>query len=69
MAKKVDTSIDTGALYKYLLKNWYWFLISLVFFMGMGFLYIKIKSPLYVVRGSVMFNQDEDNDKGNNGIL
>lgn len=67
--KKADISFNTGALYKYWLKNWYWFLISLVFFIGMGLLYLKIKSPLYVVHSSIMFNQDEDNDGGNGGLL
>lgn len=54
---------------RYFLKHWWWFVISLVIFMGLGTLYVKIKSPLWVVHSSLMFNQNEDDDSGKAGLL
>ncbi len=53
---------------KLLLKHWYWFAISLVFFLGVGFLYLKVKAPLYNVYGTMMFNQNED-ESAQQGLL
>lgn len=57
-----EPKIKTGLIFKIFRKNWYWFLISFVIFMLMGYMFIKIKSPLYVVHGTIMFNQNEDED-------
>lgn len=53
----------------YFARHWWWFAISLAIFLGLGVLYIKIKSPLWVVHSSIMFNQNEDDDNARGGIL
>lgn len=63
-----EPKIHFGTIIKYFIKNWYWFLISLVVFLGLGFLYLKIKHPTYAVTGTIMFNQNED-DEAPTGML
>jgi uncharacterized protein involved in exopolysaccharide biosynthesis len=57
-----EPKVHIGALKKYYIKNWYWFLISLIFFLGAGYIFLKVKNPTYAVTGTLMFNQNEDDD-------
>lgn len=64
-----EKKYDFKTMLRYFLRHWWWFAVSVVLFMGLGYLYIKIKSPMWVVHSSLMFNQNEDDDAGRGGLL
>ncbi len=59
-----DSRMNLTALLKYYLRHWWWFAISLLVFVGIAVLYLKIKNPVYESFGNIMFNQNEDEDPG-----
>ena len=61
--------IDFGAILGNYRKHWWWFVISIVLCLGLSVLYLRIKSPLYLVKTLVMFNQDEEESAGAIGGL
>ena len=50
MAKKKSEFIDVKGIFEDYLRHWPWFVISLVFFLGIGVLYAKVKKPVYASR-------------------
>ncbi|MCM1006076.1 MAG: hypothetical protein NC548_47735 [Lachnospiraceae bacterium] len=65
----VDTSsrsdvIDFGDILKYYLHNWWLFVIFLALCIGAGVFYVKKKSPVYLVQGMIMLNQQEAESSG-----
>lgn len=61
MAKKKSEFIDVKGIFEDYLRHWPWFVISLVFFLGIGVLYAKVKKPVYAVRANVLIAQEENN--------
>lgn len=62
MAKqKKSDFIDVRGILREYLSKWYWFAISIVVCVGIGFLVTKIKKPVYSVNANVLISQD---DKG-----
>jgi len=56
---------------KYLAKvkqNWFWLLISLIFFVLISYLYIRYATPIYSTTASVLIKEDE-NASGESGLL
>ncbi len=60
MAKKHSEFIDVKGLLGDYLRHWPWFVVSMVFFLGIGLLYTRISKPMYAVRASVLIAQKED---------
>lgn len=60
MAKKHSDFIDIKGLLADYLHHWPWFVVSMVFFLGIGVLYARVKKPVYAVRASVLIAQKED---------
>src|ERR1700761_4434928 len=50
-------------LFKYL-RHWKWFVLSLIIFLGLGFLYIKISTPLYQIETDLLIKQDKSAANG-----
>ncbi|MCM1320162.1 MAG: hypothetical protein NC217_07235 [Muribaculaceae bacterium] len=63
VSKRKDV-IDVGGIVRGYLKYWWVFLISLVICGGMGAFYMKKKSPVYLIQGLLMVNQQEDGGMG-----
>ncbi len=61
MAKKNSDFIDIKALLDDYLRHWLWFVVSVIFFLALGFLYAKIKKPQYAVRANVLIAQEDSN--------
>jgi len=61
MAKKDSEFIDIKSILDEYLRHWPWFVFSLIFFLGIGVLYAKIKKPVYAVRANVLIAQEESN--------
>lgn len=47
-------NIDFTKLAKPYLTKWYWFLFSILFFVGMAIFYVKTATPIYNIRGAVL---------------
>lgn len=60
MAKnKKSEFIDLGAIAHEYISKWYWFVISVVICVAMGFLAARIIKPKYSVNANVLISQDE----------
>ena len=46
-------------LLKYL-KRWYWFLLSLIIFIGLAYLYLRYTHPLYNVSATIAISQEDN---------
>ena len=49
-----QNNIDFSKLAKPYLTQWYWFLISILFFAGVAVFYVKTTTPVYNIRGAVL---------------
>jgi len=53
-------------LFKYL-YHWKWFVLSLIIFLGLGFVYIKITTPLYQIETDLLIKQDKNTPSAGGG--
>lgn len=67
--ENTNDKIDFGAILSKYKRHWWWFAISLVVCLGLTFLYLKIKSPVYLVKSLIMVNQEDDESAGAVGGL
>ncbi|MCF0213757.1 MAG: polysaccharide biosynthesis tyrosine autokinase [Muribaculaceae bacterium] len=70
MAQERETQndiIDIPGLLQEYARKWYLFVICIVCCVGLAFLYVKHRQPVYEVRANLLISQDEDKG-GNSGI-
>lgn len=58
--KQGNEVIDFGKILRKYLHYWWVFLISLIVCLGLGYFYIHKKSPVYLISGLIMLNQQEE---------
>lgn len=58
-AAKEEQSIDIKALVYIFLSHWYWFFISVVIALGLGWLYNHFTTPKYQVAGTVLIKDQK----------
>ena len=56
-----EESIDFKKIFNKMLDRWYWYLASILIFLGISLLYIHVTSPTYMVNSQLLVN---NNDKG-----
>ena len=61
MAKKESDFIDIKSLLDDYLRHWPWFVLSVIFFVGVGLLFTRVKKPQYAVRANVLIAQEDSN--------
>ncbi len=62
MAKNSKSDfIDIHSLVKTYLSKWYWFVISVIFFVGVGYLYTRMNNRPIAVRANVLIQQEDSN--------
>lgn len=61
--------IDLGGIFRNYLRHWWVFLISLALCTGLAMFYMKKKSPLYLMTGMLMVNQQEDGGLAQSGAM
>lgn len=61
MAKKNSDFIDIKSMLDDYLRHWPWFVVSVIFFIGVGLLFTRVKKPQYAVRANVLIAQEESN--------
>ncbi len=64
-----DAKISFNGLWRYMLRRWWWFGISVAIFLTLGVLFMKIKHPNFTTYATVMFNQGDDENANGGGLL
>ena len=57
----IASFFDFVALYRTVILNWYWFVLSLIIFGGIGAIYLRYTTPLYQSTAKLLI-KDEDNN-------
>lgn len=61
--------IDLGRIVRRWVRNWWMFGLSLIVCVGLACVYLYKKSPVYLVKGLIMLNQEEEGGVGKSGSL
>lgn len=56
-----ESEIDIKRILYICLSKWYWFLISVIFFMAAAFFYLKWERPVYEAKMSVLVKSEQNN--------
>lgn len=65
-----ESSFNFQTLYTMFILNWEWFALSLIICLGLGFLYLRYKSPTYEVSAKILIKDEQSpNRGGSNQIL
>ena len=57
----IASFFDFATLYRTVILNWYWFVLSLIIFGGIGAIYLRYTTPLYQSTAKLLI-KDEDNN-------
>ena len=55
----VTSFFDFAALYRTIILNWYWFVLSLIIFGGIGAIYLRYTTPLYQSTAKLLIKDDD----------
>ena len=55
----VTSFFDFAALYRTVILNWYWFVLSLIIFGGIGAIYLRYTTPLYQSTAKLLIKDDD----------
>ena len=56
------SSFDFSALYRTIILNWYWFILSLVIFGGIGAIYLRYATPMYQATAKLLIKDEPTNN-------
>ena len=56
-------SFDFAALYRTIVLNWYWFVLSLIIFGGLGAIYLRYATPMYQSTAKLLIKDDNSNNR------
>ena len=62
----VTSFFDFAALYRTIILNWYWVVLSLIIFGGIGAIYLRYTTPLYQSTAKLLI-KDDDNGSSRRG--
>ena len=51
------------------LRYWKWFLFSVIFFVGLGYIYLKLTTPKYKIETDLLIKPDDKSASGQNDLL
>ncbi len=57
--KQINSGIDFKRLLGSVTTKWYWFVISITFFMTAGWLYLRYTTPVYSMRSSILIDEQQ----------
>ena len=69
MAEEEGLSFDFSFLYKAVILNWQWFLLSLIICLGVAALYLRYKTPTYSAYAKILIKEDSNNGYRRNQSL
>ena len=59
----IASFFDFAALYRTVILNWYWFVLSLIIFGGIGAIYLRYTTPLYQSTAKLLIKDDTNSGK------
>lgn len=59
----IASFFDFAALYRTVILNWYWFVLSLIIFGGIGAIYLRYTTPLYQSTAKLLIKDDANSGK------
>ena len=59
----VTSFFDFAALYRTIILNWYWFVLSLIIFGGIGAIYLRYTTPLYQSTAKLLIKDDDNGSR------
>ena len=59
----IASFFDLAALYRTVILNWYWFVLSLIIFGGIGAIYLRYTTPLYQSTAKLLIKDDANSGK------
>ncbi|QUB71057.1 polysaccharide biosynthesis tyrosine autokinase [Prevotella multiformis] len=62
-AQETKSSIDFAALYRTIILNWYWFILSLIICGGLGAIYLRYATPKYQSSAKLLIKDDDNGSK------
>lgn len=62
-----SSSLSFGMIYKMVVLNWKWFVLSLVLCLGVAYAYLRYKTPVYQSAAKLLI-KDDDNTNKSNGV-
>ncbi len=60
------SSLDFQAIYRAVILNWYWFILSLIICVGLAAIYLRYTTPIYQVSAKLLV-KDDDGSGGRRG--
>lgn len=58
-----QSAFDFAVLYRTIILNWYWFILSLVICSGLGAIYLRYATPKYQSTAKLLIKDDDSNSK------
>ena len=53
-----NSSFDFATLYRTIVLNWYWFVLSLIIFGSLGAIYLRYATPMYQATAKLLINRE-----------
>jgi len=65
------SSFDVQAIYKNIILNWKWFILSLIICLGLAAIYLRYATPIYQAEAKLLIKDDDSNNnrKGMNNLM
>lgn len=64
-----NSTFNFQAIYKALVLNWYWFILSLIIFLGGAYIYLRYSTPTYQVQTKLLVKDDDSKNGGMSSSL
>lgn len=63
-----SSSLSFGMIYKMVVLNWKWFVLSLVLCLGVAYAYLRYKTPVYQSAAKLLIKDDDNMNNKSNGV-
>lgn len=63
-----SSSLSFGMIYKMVVLNWKWFVLSLALCLGVAYAYLRYKTPVYQSAAKLLIKDDDNMNNKSNGV-
>lgn len=67
--KEASSAINFQTIYKTIILNWYWFILSLIIAIGCAYIYLRYATPTYQSTAKLLIKDDNGNGNGGGSSL
>ena len=58
-----NSSFDFATLYRTIVLNWYWFVLSLIIFGSLGAIYLRYATPMYQATAKLLIKDESNSNR------